>query len=165
MDDFRSSEDLPQTCDVLVIGGGFTGVATAYHILNDPSTTPSVVLLEARQLTTGATGRNGGHVKPDKYFGFSRYMDLYGAEAAAELHRFESAQLWEVKELVEREGLDCDFHLTRGLDVILDPSLARRKVAEFQRLRASGIVDVSDVAYTPKKDAERVSAFSLIHIV
>lgn len=58
---YRSSDTIPKQCDVAIIGTGLAGVATAYHILTDPGLMekPRVVLLEARQSCTGATGRNG----------------------------------------------------------------------------------------------------------
>lgn len=59
---YSSSESVPEHCDIAIIGTGLAGVATAYHILSDPSTaakSPTVVLLEAREVCSGATGRNG----------------------------------------------------------------------------------------------------------
>ena len=58
IDSFRS-EQFPSECDVLIVGSGISGVSTAYHILNDNPLPPSVVLLEARKICSGATGRNG----------------------------------------------------------------------------------------------------------
>lgn len=69
LDDHRSTEELPTECDVLIIGAGYSGVTTAYHLLDDNPSPPSVVILEARQACSGATGRNGiyhsasGHVE------------------------------------------------------------------------------------------------------
>jgi glycine/D-amino acid oxidase-like deaminating enzyme len=46
-------------CDVAVVGGGFTGLWTAYYLLGaDPSL--RVVVLEAEEVGYGASGRNGG---------------------------------------------------------------------------------------------------------
>lgn len=59
IDSYRSSEELPTECDVLIIGAGMSGVATAYHLFDDNTSPPSVVLLEAREICSGATGRNG----------------------------------------------------------------------------------------------------------
>lgn len=59
LDDHRSTEDLPTECDILIIGAGYTGVTTAYHLLKDNPDPPSIVLLEARQACSGATARNG----------------------------------------------------------------------------------------------------------
>ena len=63
LDDHRSTEELPESCDILIIGGGYAGIAAAYHLLcghessNNPR--PSIVLAEVRQACSGATGRNG----------------------------------------------------------------------------------------------------------
>lgn len=161
LDDFRSSEELPAEADIVIIGGGFAGVATAYHILKDNPNPPSIVLLEARKICSGATGRNGGHVKPDTYFNVTKYTKLFGARAAAELVAFEASHVLAVKELVEREGLDCDFQLTRAVDVYLDPTHAKDTEAAYRNLVKAGEVDLRDVAFTPKKDAERVSSIPL----
>ena len=59
LDTHRSTEELPKKCDVLIIGAGYAGAATAYHLLKDNPSPPSVVILEARQACSGATGRNG----------------------------------------------------------------------------------------------------------
>jgi glycine/D-amino acid oxidase-like deaminating enzyme len=128
--------DLPAECDVLIIGAGYSGVATAYHLLDENPNPPSVVILEARQACSGATGRNGeldfshptqtkylrkleigGHLKPDLYFNILKYSKKYGVENAAEFARFEAANILAVKELVERENIDCDYHPTRAVDI------------------------------------------------
>lgn len=61
IDEHRSTEDLPPECDVAIIGAGLSGVSTAYHLCNlaDTGRRLSIVLLEARQVCSGATGRNG----------------------------------------------------------------------------------------------------------
>lgn len=59
LDDHRSSEELPSVYDVLIIGAGYAGIATAYHLFESAAVPPSVVLLEARQACSGATARNG----------------------------------------------------------------------------------------------------------
>ena len=118
---------------------------------------PSILLIEARNICSGATGRNGGHVKPDLYYNVTRNTAMYGAAAAAELTAFEAANVFAVKELVENEGLDCDFQLTRALDVYLDVRHAQETEAAWRRLRTAGVVDLSDVAFISREDAERVS--------
>ena len=64
LDTFRSTEVLPPECDTLVIGAGYAGVSTLYHLLNsDNAPDPSkIVMLEAREACSGASGRNGEHV-------------------------------------------------------------------------------------------------------
>ena len=48
-----------ESTDVLVIGGGIVGAATAYQLAKRGA---SVTLLEADQLASGATGRNLGYI-------------------------------------------------------------------------------------------------------
>ncbi|TLD15245.1 hypothetical protein PspLS_10676 [Pyricularia sp. CBS 133598] len=161
--DHRTTPDLPTTSDIVIIGAGFAGVATAYHILKQQQGStaqkplPSILILEARQICSGATGRNGGHVKPDVYFNVGKYASLYGMEAAAEMARFEAEHVYAVKDLIEAEGLDCDFHLTRAMDVCLDAEHARETEAAYRELVKADVADLRDVDFTPKQDAEKIS--------
>lgn len=60
LDDHRSTPDLPCDTDIVVIGSGYAGVSTVHHILKETKgQTPRIVILEARQACSGATGRNG----------------------------------------------------------------------------------------------------------
>lgn len=164
LDDHRTTPDLPTACDVLIVGSGYAGTATAYHIIKDNPNPPSIVILEARKAASGATGRNGGHVKPDTYFNVPKYTNLYGPEMAAKLAAFESSQVLAVKALVEREQIDCDFHLTRTFDVYLDAQNAKDTEAAYRELVKAGVVDMKDVAFTSKKDAERVSSLFVSYL-
>lgn len=69
----RTTEKIPNDADVVIIGAGMSGAATAYHLFKgcDPAggSLPKVVTVEAREACYGATGRNGGHCKPDFYRG------------------------------------------------------------------------------------------------
>lgn len=61
--DYRSTEELPATSDVVIIGSGISGTSVAYHLQQESKTksaAPSVTILEAREACSGATGRNGG---------------------------------------------------------------------------------------------------------
>ncbi|EJT78689.1 hypothetical protein GGTG_03788 [Gaeumannomyces tritici R3-111a-1] len=56
--DLRSTPELPETADAVIIGSGITGAAVAWHLLEGDGGS-NVVMLEARQICSGATGRNG----------------------------------------------------------------------------------------------------------
>lgn len=59
LDSHRSTPDLPAETDVVIIGAGFSGASLAYYLYDDNPDPPSVVILEAREACSGATGRNG----------------------------------------------------------------------------------------------------------
>lgn len=56
--DLRTTEKLPEHADIVIVGSGITGAAVAWNLLNIDSPS-NIVMLEARQACSGATGRNG----------------------------------------------------------------------------------------------------------
>jgi glycine/D-amino acid oxidase-like deaminating enzyme len=96
--------------DLLVVGGGFTGLWTALRAVErDPGT--RVVLIEADRIAEHATGRNGGFCEASlthgEANGRSRWPDEYDV-----LHRLGLRNLDEIEQTIERHGIDCGF--TRG---------------------------------------------------
>ena len=59
----RSTANLPADVEVVVIGAGYTGASIVHHLLEETvgagRPTPSILILEAREACSGATGRNG----------------------------------------------------------------------------------------------------------
>jgi hypothetical protein len=53
LDDYRSIEELPSSCDLLIVGGGYAGISATYHLLYGDelvkSPNPSTVLAETRR--------------------------------------------------------------------------------------------------------------------
>jgi gamma-glutamylputrescine oxidase len=94
------------SCDVCIIGGGFTGCAAALHLARRGFT---VKLLEQSRLGWGASGRNGGQV----HVGLRRDQNwLEGKVGAADAHK-----LWELAldarahldSLMESYSIECDY--------------------------------------------------------
>lgn len=63
IDKHRSTELLPSNADIVIIGAGYAGAAIAHHLIEESErhsrSLPSIVILEAREACSGATGRNG----------------------------------------------------------------------------------------------------------
>jgi lysine/ornithine N-monooxygenase len=63
IDTHRSTEHLPTRADVLIIGAGYAGASIVHHIVEEcerrDQPIPSILILEAREACSGATGRNG----------------------------------------------------------------------------------------------------------
>ncbi|CAK4019199.1 Gamma-glutamylputrescine oxidoreductase [Lecanosticta acicola] len=119
--------------------------------------TPAVVILEAREACSGATGRNGGQLKSDVYYNILKYTRKYGAERAAEFAKFEMRNIMALKRLVEEEKIDCDLVLTRTMDVYLDEEHSKATKATFDELSNIGVADLTDVEYTEGIDAQKIS--------
>ena len=86
----------------------------------------------------------------------AKYIKKYGTAAAIEVANFEASQVHAVKQLVEKEKIDCDFVLTRACDATLHKGLADETEGAFEELVRTGVADFKDVYHAPKKDAERV---------
>lgn len=70
--------------EVCVVGGGLAGLTAAFELARAGR---KVVLLDARQVGWGASGRNGGFVSPGYSLGFDGIAARVGQDAAKELHR------------------------------------------------------------------------------
>lgn len=156
--DARSTPDLPPASDVVIIGAGYAGIATAYHLKKgECRNSLSVTLLEARGICSGATGRNGGHLRPDMYGHIPKYIARAGLKAGLEIAEFEVAHLEAIKKLIEKENIDCDFTLTRTVDVWINKTAAvkAREVYDFMSSRNLAYMD--DVFFSRSEDAENIS--------
>jgi glycine/D-amino acid oxidase-like deaminating enzyme len=102
--------------DVVIVGGGFTGVWTALELKRlSPDT--RVVLLEAARCGDGASGRNGGFLH-GYWASLPRLVDLFGPEEAVALARESTGVYDAVRALGE------DVWLTEGgmLTVAIGPA-------------------------------------------
>lgn len=99
----------------------------------------------------------GGHIKPDVYYNLLKYTEKYGAKQTAEFARFEASNVVAVKDVVEKEQIDCDFVLTRALDVYLNEEHATATREAYHKLTRIGAADVADLHYIEGVHAERVS--------
>ncbi|KAJ9639838.1 hypothetical protein H2204_003631 [Knufia peltigerae] len=88
----HQSPSLSQTADVVILGSGITGISTALH-LSRIAPELKIVMLEARDLTSGATGRNGGHIKAVPWKDYGDIKQTLGRESAIKITRFRLAHL------------------------------------------------------------------------
>jgi glycine/D-amino acid oxidase-like deaminating enzyme len=93
-----------RSVDLAVVGGGFAGCSAA---LAAAEAGASVVLLEARDLGWGASGRNGGQVIPGLKLDPADMEAKYGKEAGAKLAEAVGAAADVVYSLIDKHAIDC----------------------------------------------------------
>jgi glycine/D-amino acid oxidase-like deaminating enzyme len=122
-------EPLPgdTTADVCIVGGGYTGLWTAYY-LKKAVPFLRITVLEQKFCGYGASGRNGGWLY-NGIAGRDRYAKLHGRDAAVALQRAMNETVDEVVRVAAEERIEADIHMGGVLEVAHSP-------AQLSRLKA-----------------------------
>ncbi|HEX5147873.1 MAG TPA: FAD-binding oxidoreductase [Candidatus Limnocylindrales bacterium] len=126
----RSGRQLPDSVDVVVIGGGYTGINAARELARRGV---AVSLVEARTLGFGASTRNGGIVHPGYKWGPRELVHRYGEDTGRALYSETLDGYETVKRLIAEEAIDCDFREAGHLELAYAPS----HVGELEHAQAS----------------------------
>jgi glycine/D-amino acid oxidase-like deaminating enzyme len=150
--------------DVAIVGGGYTGLWTAYY-LRQVAPELSVAVLEREIAGFGASGRNGGWCSGLFAASFAQLVRAVGREGAAEMMQAVRSSVDEVGRVAAEEGIECGF--SKGGTLVLarteaqltrlrreaagvdggDPDLVVLSAAEAEeRIRARGVLGAT---YTP----------------
>ncbi|MDJ1371171.1 NAD(P)/FAD-dependent oxidoreductase [Gulosibacter molinativorax] len=111
--------------DVAIVGGGYTGMWTAYY-LKQARPDLRVAILEARFCGFGASGRNGGWLTNTVTGGLSQYERSHGHEAGERFQLAMNATVDEVIAFAKREGIDADIVKGGELEVAYTPAQLAR---------------------------------------
>jgi glycine/D-amino acid oxidase-like deaminating enzyme len=121
--------------DIAVIGAGFTGLSTAYHIKkSNPSL--NVVIFEAKRVGNGASGRNGALVLAQTYSEGGFVMGE-NKEYHKEIYDITVNSMKRIKALAESTGIDPGYVLNGQCLGIFNPEnieISRKYVAEAKKL-------------------------------
>jgi glycine/D-amino acid oxidase-like deaminating enzyme len=125
--------------DVVIVGGGYTGLWTAYY-LKQAVPFLRITVLEAQFCGYGASGRNGGWLY-NGIAGRDRYAKLHGRDAAVALQQAMNATVEEVVRVAADEGIDADIQQGGVLEVAYSPAQLARLRAYHEREAAFGEKD------------------------
>ncbi|WP_254052179.1 FAD-binding oxidoreductase [Aeromicrobium sp. A1-2] len=131
----RPALDGDMDCDVCIVGGGLTGLWTAYYLSAlDP--TLDIVVLEAEFAGFGASGRNGGWLSAELSGSKQRYAKSHGRVGVQALVSSMEAAVDEVVGICRAEGVEAD---------IVKPGVlyVARSAAQLTRMREGLLDDAS----------------------
>lgn len=146
--DIHTTTGPPETADIVIIGSGITATSIARTFLRELDrkgvlnvvgasklekeangaakrrSWVRVLVLEARQLCSGATGRNGGHIKSSPHELFHRLVHTtkMKPERAAKLCEVQTSHVQMIKEIVQAEGIEeiSEFREVQSIDFSID---------------------------------------------
>ncbi|MGH9296429.1 MAG: NAD(P)/FAD-dependent oxidoreductase [Acidimicrobiales bacterium] len=141
LDHERSEEGLTSLvghadADLVVIGGGFSGLWTAL-LAKEAEPARDVVLLEASTVGAAASGRNGGFCSSSLTHGLANGLSRWPGEMG-QLVSLGEENLNGIEDAVARYGIDCAFSRVDSLDVATESYQVAEQVAFVKRAEAFG---------------------------
>jgi glycine/D-amino acid oxidase-like deaminating enzyme len=118
--------------DVCIVGSGIAGLSTAYELVTRGL---NVVMLEARDVISGESGRTSGHLSSGMDAGYVEIEKKHGragAKAAAESHSWALNQIGEIS---KKLGIDCEYRHLPGYQISQYPKSDREHADEMEELK------------------------------
>ena len=142
--DYRPGQPLAGDIDVdvAIVGGGFTGLSSAYH-LKQAEPNLRIAILESEVIGFGASGRNGGFNMT--LFGLTLGITAvrFGKRKAREAHLYMEKAVDLLRDLVSELDLDCDYEHPGFLRVATSEKYKARIQEEIELAHRLGITGIS----------------------
>jgi glycine/D-amino acid oxidase-like deaminating enzyme len=144
-----------RSADVVVVGGGYTGMWAAWQVKRlEPEA--RVVLLEAERCGQGPSGRNGGFCNV-MWFSLANMRARWGDEAALAVARASGEAVAEIEAFCEQEGVEAWFRRGGYLQVSAAPAQDGTWEETVDACRALGEADAVE-PLSPERVAERCAS-------
>jgi glycine/D-amino acid oxidase-like deaminating enzyme len=143
----HAPRELPRRADVVVVGGGYCGLAAGAELGRRGR---DAIVLEAAELGHGASTRNGGMVLAELKRGVRFLTRRYGPLGRRLVEStYEAFSL--VEELVGHDGIECDYARTGALVLAHD----RRALGRLRHLERECVDDLDEPARLVDRDSLR----------
>ncbi|GAB5413915.1 MAG: FAD-binding oxidoreductase [Congregibacter sp.] len=143
--------------DVCIVGGGYSGLSAAIHLRRRGI---GVILLEARRLAWGASGRNGGHVGTGQRADQHSLEQLVGKQRARDLWDLGLDAVRLVCDLIDEHQIECELK-TGNLHTAVSKKAARELEEEVEHLHTAYNYD--QVRFVPKEELSEMTSATGMH--
>ncbi|AXK36302.1 FAD-dependent oxidoreductase [Streptomyces armeniacus] len=146
--------DTDERCDLLVVGGGYSGLWTAL-LAKERDPGRDVVLIEGREIAWAASGRNGGFCAASLTHGFPNGLARWPDEIG-QLEELGVRNLDAIQDTVERHAIDCDFERTGEIAVATRPHQVaelREAAEDAERVGLTGLTFLDQDAVRAQVDS------------
>lgn len=136
-----------ETCELLIVGGGFTGLWAAIQA-KERKPDADIILIEQTFVGDGASGRCGGFLSTTLTHGQTNTEARF-ADEAERLAELGTQNMREFLETLERYGIDARYEKTGEMYIALDPDAAQSLRGEYEEAKNRG----DDVLWFEKEAA------------
>ncbi|MCY0877363.1 MAG: FAD-dependent oxidoreductase [Firmicutes bacterium] len=126
--------------DVAIVGAGFTGLWTAYHLLQHAPDI-KVAVVDKDIAGYGASGRNGGWCTAELPVSHGVLAERFGAEQAQAIQHALFGVIDQIHNVTRREGIDCEWEKAGALMVVMGPE---QQESAHHLLREAAVLGLSD---------------------
>jgi len=104
----EDKEELKQkyNTDICIIGGGITGISTAYYLTKAGK---KVILLEREELAEKATGNTTAKITSQHGLFYDYLIENNGKEFAKKYYMANQEAIKEIEKIIEEEKIECDY--------------------------------------------------------
>ena len=158
------SKALAANADFVIIGSGMTGVAAAKTLLEADSQC-KVVVLEARAICSGATGRNGGHLKSSAVLEFGLNSQRFGPIQAERIVAYQALTCDRVQKIAKQYcATESEIRSVDSIGVFEDPEMmnyALSSISDFKAFHADYEADYQTVEAKVSKASDQSTSSNL----
>ncbi len=144
------------TVDVAIVGGGYTGLWTAYY-LRRAAPDLRVAVIERAEVGFGASGRNGGWCSAIFPVGMRKLADLHGMERATALRIAMQETIDEVGAVAAADGMEVDYAKGGVVTLVRNAAQMQRARSDIASARRYGVPE-ADLRFISREEA-----LSLVH--
>ncbi len=157
----RQSLNTDLQCDVAIIGGGYSGLWTAYYLKR---LVPDcrIVIFESNQIGFGASGRNGGWCSGFLPVTLGELEKTHGRSAAIEMYTESFRTLDEIESVITDLRIDCDYHRGGTINGATNLVQKSRVDAEVSEMRRFGFGEDHYRTLTAEELASRLNVSRII---
>jgi len=137
---FKHCPPLSQSikCDVLIVGGGFSGVSAAAEFLRKGL---SVVLIEKNIVGGSSSGRSAGFLTPDSELELHQLVRRYGTDAAREIWQMPCRGIDRIVQAIKKEEIECGLLEQDSLFLGIGRSGKAAVASELECRKSVGFTD------------------------
>ncbi len=127
-------------CDILIIGGGISGILLAYMLKDSHK---KVVLVEAKKIGSGVTTNTTAHVTSQHDLTYYRYSEIFGLYKMEKIYNANQDAIKGIKKIINDEKINCNFKDISSIAFANNQKTINEMIKEYDVLKKINAANIS----------------------